>query len=124
MTDPLTDERIAHDLALAEEASPRPWCKSYTYQAIRHVQRNCDLDCPQHPEYADECPQFGKNDGPFIAAIAESGPVALREVRRLREALGNTRTIAKQHSKGGPLAGAYQWFMQELDKALEGAKDD
>src|SRR3990167_5729154 len=84
MTDPLTDERIAHDLALAEEASPRPWCKSYTYQAIRHVQRNCDLDCPQHPEYADECPQFGKNDGPFIAAIAESGPVALREVQRLR----------------------------------------
>ena len=46
------------------------------------------------------------------------------EVQRLRTALEESRSTAKSHSKGGPLAGAYQWFMQEIDKALEGAKDE
>jgi len=122
MTELLTDEHIAHDLALAEryEKFGAEWFDpdlftADNYQdvaqrgygaALREVQQWRREATPEkHHAECDTC---------FDREV---------EVQRLREALGNTRTIAKQHSKGGPLAGSYQWFMQEIDKALEGGKE-
>jgi len=53
---------------LATEANPGPWCTSYAYAAIRHVQRNCDIDveCDRHAD-RDDCLSFGMYDGPYVA---------------------------------------------------------
>lgn len=55
---------------LATKAAPGPWCPDYTYAAIRHVQRNCDLDfdCDVHTDRdQDQCRAFGMYDGPYVA---------------------------------------------------------
>jgi len=51
---------------VAGQATPGPWCGEYTYTAIRHVARNCDIDCDAHSD-RDDCGRFGMYDGPHIA---------------------------------------------------------
>ena len=96
----LTDEHIAHDLELVDAA-----------RYHRHFSGCYRTGVPICKEQS------------FSDNLLDKYEAVLREVQRLRTALENTRTIAKKHSKGGPLAGAYEWFMQEIDEALEGAKD-
>ena len=96
----LTDEHIAHDLDL--------------------------VDVTRYHRHFSGCYRTGVpicKEQSFSDNLLDKYEAVLREVQRLRTALENTRTIAKKHSKGGPLAGAYEWFMQEIDEALEGAKD-
>jgi hypothetical protein len=52
-------------------SKPLRWCPSLTGAMVRHVARNCDIDCPQHDGNGKsaECPgAFGRYDGEFIAA--------------------------------------------------------
>jgi hypothetical protein len=54
------------------------WCPDYAHVAIRHVQRNCDLDvdfhCTVHGDRRG-CGMFGMYDGAYIALMHP--PVAL-----------------------------------------------
>lgn len=67
----------------ATEAATGQWCPTWTHQAIRHVQRNVDIDCPDHDDdggaVGEDCRRFGRYDGKHIAA--EANPAhALAEV--------------------------------------------
>ena len=50
----------------------KPWCPAWTYSAVRHVQRNLDLDCVEH-EYGTEregdCNRWGRYAGYHIAGM-------------------------------------------------------
>jgi hypothetical protein len=50
----------------------RPWCLSWTYSAVRHVQRNLDIDCLEHEEGTEkegECNRWGRYAGYHIAGM-------------------------------------------------------
>ncbi len=67
-------------------SKPLRWCPSLTGAMVRHVARNCDIDCPQHDHNgkSDECPgAFGRYDGEFIAAAPNDVADLLAEVERL-----------------------------------------
>lgn len=80
--------KITDIKTLLEEISPWPWCESYTYNAIRHVERNCDLECDAetHPP-AGECKHFDKNDGTLISKMPEIISQLLKQIEVAREAL-------------------------------------
>lgn len=62
--------------------SPAPWCKEYCYSAIRHVERNCDIECGE--DHGDEmCNRFGRYDGKAIAQFPEDIAFLLAEIERL-----------------------------------------
>ena len=71
---------------LLSEISPWPWCEDYCYEAIRHVSRNCDIECLAH-EDLDECKSFGRYDGSFISKAPEIIDQLLRQNEILRKAL-------------------------------------
>ncbi len=79
--------------ARAKSAIPGPWCPTWTHDAIRHVQRNVDIDCSAHDDdggaVSEDCRRFGRYDGEHIAA--EANPAhALAEVALWR-------TIVSRH---------------------------
>lgn len=59
-----------------------PWCEQYCYSALRHVNRNCEIDCPREDEH--DCRSFSGYDGPAIARVVSASPALVAEVRRLR----------------------------------------
>jgi hypothetical protein len=65
-------EVVRHRALVAQHE--RPWCPVYTRAAVRHVERNVDLDldCNEHP---DGCGRFDMYDGEYVAMIHP--PVAL-----------------------------------------------
>jgi len=59
----------------AEKAQKeRPWCPEYTWSAVRHVQRNVEIDCATHDDRGD-CWSFDMYDGRYVALMHP--PVAL-----------------------------------------------
>jgi hypothetical protein len=80
----------------------KKWCESYCYSAIRHVDRNCEIEC-DHSEgrdglTLDDCPGgFGRYDGPSIAHAPQdvAGLVAVvRAVRAMLETVNDPRKQA------------------------------
>jgi len=64
----VTDEELNELEKLAGGAASGEWCRDWTYSAIRHVQRNCDIECGRHSSGEDdECQSFDRYDGPYIA---------------------------------------------------------
>jgi len=63
--------------AKANEAQhKRPWCPEYTWAAVRHVQRNVEVECADHGDDPDaECFSFDMYDGHYVAMMHP--PVAL-----------------------------------------------
>ncbi len=68
--------RAAEELRYRASAAQhqRPWCPTYTHIAVRHVERNVDLDI-EHDEHPDGCDRFGMYDGEYVAMMHP--PVAL-----------------------------------------------
>ena len=62
--------------------APTPWCKDWLYTAIRHVVRNCDLECGSDVHSPSECSQPNKYDGDRIAALVNAIPFLLSELER------------------------------------------
>ena len=59
------------------------YCPDYMYQALRHVQRNCDLECGTHPwdgPDEDACHSPGRYDGTAIARLLAAIPALLAAV--------------------------------------------
>lgn len=57
-----------------------PWCERWCFEAIRHLVRNCDIECPEHGE---ACFKFGY-DGTFIAQAPQTISELVAEVERER----------------------------------------
>lgn len=78
-------------------AGDESWCPDWTYEAVRHVQRNMDIECPVHqpwngPDRIDECGRWGRYDGRFIATmrqVAPTLPKILTELATLIDLLGD-----------------------------------
>jgi hypothetical protein len=49
-------------------------CAEHLRQSIRHVQRNCDIDCNTHEDTWDDCKQPERGDGERMAAALASIP--------------------------------------------------
>lgn len=50
----------------------KPWCPSWAYTAVRHVQRNLDIECSEHEwgtEKEGECNRWGRYAGYHIAGM-------------------------------------------------------
>lgn len=88
-----TIERLKKDEASLADA---PWCEMWLSMGIRHLSRNCNLDCPNDDPYHDcGCP--GRYDGsalarirnelPALLAAAEERDAARAEAERLRAEL-------------------------------------
>lgn len=72
------------ELAAIREASDdlTDLCPGYLRQSIRHVQRNCDIDCSVHeddPDW-DACKQPGRYDGERMANALAGIPKLLNAV--------------------------------------------
>lgn len=62
-----------------------PPCPSYVSTVIRHVERNLDIDCPQHdgtPEYKD-CNTFDRWDGETYAHAPKDIATLLAKIKEL-----------------------------------------
>jgi len=55
--------------ALRANAEQRPICPEYAYQAIRHINRNCDMCCALDHEDGSECVEWGRYDGPAVVTL-------------------------------------------------------
>ena len=60
---------------LAEAMAAGPWCPSFTSTQVRHVVRNCDLECGTHSYSDDSCKSFGRYDGEAIAWVRTLAPL-------------------------------------------------
>ena len=69
-------DRIAEEEALAKEAAgidegfeggDRRWCPRWLYSAIRHVVRNCDIECSTHEDDLANCGQPHRYAGEHVA---------------------------------------------------------
>lgn len=59
--------------AIQERIAPGKWCPYYCYSAIRHVVRNCDIECMEtgHELGNPSCKHFDRGDGTDIALFPE-----------------------------------------------------
>ena len=60
----------------------KPWCVSWTYTAVRHVQRNLDIECSEHEwgtEKEGECNRWGRYAGYHIAGMHPGVALALAD---------------------------------------------
>jgi hypothetical protein len=81
MSDDLLRRAVAVLRDLAGKAQhERPWCPEHTYAAVRHVERNVDLDldCPDHA--GEGCPRFDMYDGRYVALMHPPVALALAEL--------------------------------------------
>ena len=73
---------------LATKADQNQWCPDWTYQAVRHIDRNVDIECSKHPyDYngTEVCHHWGRYDGDYVAAASPSVVLAiLAELEALR----------------------------------------
>lgn len=71
-------DAIRADLA---ELGDVNYCPAYLYQAVRHVQRNCEIECGEHG-YDDEsnCVEPGRYDGTAMARLLAAVPALLAAV--------------------------------------------
>jgi hypothetical protein len=58
----------------ASSAGLSDLCAEHLRQSIRHVQRNCDIDCNTHEDTWDDCKQPDRGDGERMAAALASIP--------------------------------------------------
>lgn len=78
--------------AMNDEALPKgtalPVCPELLYWEVRHVARDCDIECPTHEWDTDaeaECPgTFGRFDGSHVAALINAVPALLAELEAAR----------------------------------------
>ena len=75
----LTD-RIEELARLYEAAEQRPICMDYAYSGIRHLQRNCDMQCESHEDGSD-CVEWGRHDGTAVGSIWNAFPELLPVLR-------------------------------------------
>lgn len=81
----------------AEKAQhEHPWCPDYTWTAVRHVQRNCDLevDCATHGDDRTDCWSFNMYDGRYVALMHP--PVALALAQWLDITADNLEQFANE----------------------------
>ena len=67
--------RTAAYEAECQNESAEMWCPGHLYQGVRHLQRNCDVECPTHEAWgeddrSEECIQPGRYAGPYIALMS------------------------------------------------------
>lgn len=64
-------------------------CAEHLRQSIRHVQRNCDIDCNIHEDETtwDDCKQPDRGDGDRMAAVLADIPDLLTLARKQAAAL-------------------------------------
>ena len=83
-----------HFEALTKGFDPLPWCVDYTSAQIRHVARNCQIDCPMHDPEDNDCYSFGRYDGEAIAFMVNNRDRIL-EALRIAE-------VVKEHAIADP----------------------
>lgn len=59
------------------------YCRDYLYAGIRHLQRNCDVECPEHGNTDEECIRPTRYDGDRIADALSDGLKLLEIVEEL-----------------------------------------
>ena len=72
-------------------------CPEYLRAGIRHLQRNCDMDCSVHDADWESCEQPDRYDGERMAKALADIPWLLNRVRELEAAhdrLGTIGTLA------------------------------
>ncbi len=79
----MSDDLIKRVIADLEDL-PLPLCESYMYEAIRHVMRNCDIECPEH---CSECTTPNRHDGSRMARLLNAIPDLVNEIARLKKAV-------------------------------------
>jgi phage gp36-like protein len=78
-------------------------CAEHLRQSIRHVQRNCDIDCNVHEDEAewDACKQPDRYDGDRMAAALADVPFLLDLAGKQQAQLEAVRDLADQwHARG------------------------
>jgi hypothetical protein len=78
-------ERVIEDL----ESFPLDLCERYLYEAIRHVERNCYIECPEHDteESRLRCNNPARHDGARMARLLNAIPELVNEIARLKKLL-------------------------------------
>lgn len=106
-------------------------CAEHLRQSIRHVQRNCDIDCNIHEDETtwDDCKRPEWGDGDRMAAVLADFPYLLTLARKQAAALEAVRKLATDwdvvheafpRAAGGVLAKAHA---NQLRTALEADND-
>ena len=83
------------DAIEARSAGLTDLCAEYLRQSIRHVQRNCDIECNVHEDETqwDACKQPDRYDGDRIAAVLADIPGLLDLARKQQAALDAVRAV-------------------------------
>lgn len=68
---------------LMDFALQEPWCESYTERAIRNLEQEGSVICPEHGEDVSRCNHMGKRHGILIAHLFNAYPALREEIKRL-----------------------------------------
>jgi hypothetical protein len=98
-----TPERL--DAITARSEGLTDLCAEHLRQSIRHVQRNCDIDCNIHEDDVnatwDDCKQPDRGDGDRMAAVLADIPYLLTLARKQAAALEAVEALAKAWESRG-----------------------
>jgi hypothetical protein len=77
---PLTREQLDKLAEAESKLTCAPWCRSFMYGAIRHVMRNCDIEC----DHGEPCPEGAPDryDGEALADLRNAAPALIAMARR------------------------------------------
>ena len=87
---PLTKAERDDLLKLVPSAGPLPWCKSWVYQSVRHIDRNVDIECfakDEHDKNGTDCNRWGRYDGDYVTAATAAAPRLLAQLERYGAAI-------------------------------------
>jgi hypothetical protein len=94
-------------------------CAEHLRQSIRHVQRNCDIDCNVHEDETewDACKQPDRYDGHRMAAVLADVPYVLDLARKQHAALEAANHLADKWQADFPYKA--RWLREVITEALE-----
>ena len=95
-TNPTPTDAAELDLAGQLATLDLPFCPSYLQQGIRHLQRNCEVECGLHGDDATaDCGEPGRYDGEAMANVLNSVPALVAELASARRQIA----AAAQHAR-------------------------
>lgn len=109
---------IARLAALRAECEQRPICEDYAYQAIRHINRNCDMQCESHAD-GSECVEWARYDGTALAVLWNEWPAILHALK-VAEAAEKWEPLYQIVTYGEPKFADHKEF-EQAERALVAA---
>jgi hypothetical protein len=115
----MTDLTARLDAIQARAEGLTNLCAEHLRQSIRHIQRNCDIDCNVHEDENtwDDCKQPDRYDGDRMAAALADIPTLLDLARKQQAAIDELLWVADNKAAKETHVG--RWWATVIRSTIE-----